>query len=87
MLSSFIIIKYAAIIDLKYKINEIMIKKSFSVIILLVVSFVVVAKEKDIICTPTDSCSCKMSNSGKLVSLWDINDPNNPRYGVIYSYF
>ena len=64
-----------------------MIKKSFSVIILLVVSSVVVAKEQDVTCKPVDSCSCKMSNSGKLVSLWDINNPNKPRYGVIYSYF
>ena len=71
---------------MKYKIKEIMIKKSFSVIIPLLVS-AVVAKEKNVTCIATDHCSCKMSNSGKLVSLWDINDPNKARYEVIYIYF
>lgn len=60
--------------------------KLFSVIILLVVSSIV-AKENDVRCIPIDQCSCKMSNSSKLVSLWDINDPNKPRYEVVYIYF
>ena len=60
--------------------------KSFSVIILLVVSSIL-AKENDIKCRPIDQCSCKMSNTSKLVSLWDINDPSKPRYEMVYIYF
>ena len=38
---------------------------------------------KSKVCVPNDACSCTL-DSGEVISLWGIDDPNEPRYIFLY---
>ena len=53
-------------------------------IVCLLVSLVLISSQlltsaADISCDHLDVCSCKMSDTGKIVSLWEINSANGIR--------
>ena len=53
-------------------------------ITLVVSSLCTLVQTERMVCQPTDTCSCSMKD-GRSISLWPIDDPDEPRYVKIAS--